>query len=160
METVLRIAVVYLFLLLGLRVLGKRELGQLSPFELVTLLLIPEIMSQALVREDFSLTNALVGVSTLFCIVFLNSVLSYRVKAVRSVMEGKPAVLVRNGELILQHMHHERVSADEVFSEMHKSGLEKLSQVKWAILEADGKISIISHQPGEARRSGEHAEIT
>lgn len=159
METVLRITIVYLFLLAGLRVLGKRELSELAPFELVTLLLIPEIMSQAMIREDFSLTNALIGVSTLFCLVFLNSLLSYRFKLVRSVTGGKPAVLVHNGQLIHASMDRERVHAEEIFSEMHKSGLDDLSQVKWAILGDDGKISIVTHQPGEANRPQEKVDI-
>ena len=157
METVVRVTIIYVFLLMGLRALGKRELGQLSPFEVMTLLLIPEIVSQAIVGEDFSLTNALVGVSTLFCLVFLNSALSYRFKPVRRLTEGGPVILVHDGRFIDKAMDHERVSAGEIFSEMHKSGIDELSRVKWAILETDGKISIVSHEPGQAKRPSETA---
>lgn len=143
METVIRIVVLYIFLLFGVRVLGKRELGQLSPFEFVTLLLIPELVQQSAVREDFSITNALVAVSTLFCLVFLNSLLSYRWKWFRRATEGEPIVLVYDGRLLTENMDRERIPADEIFSEMRKSGVERLEDVKWAIIEPDGKIGIV-----------------
>jgi uncharacterized membrane protein YcaP (DUF421 family) len=143
METVLRVAVIYLFVLVGLRVLGKREFGQLSPLELVTLLMIPEIVSQALTRDDYSLTNALIGVSTLFVLVFLTSVLVHRFKKLELAVSGAPTVLVSRGELRHEALDTNRVTTDELFSEMHKSGLDELKQVKWAILEPDGHIAIV-----------------
>jgi uncharacterized membrane protein YcaP (DUF421 family) len=158
-ETVLRIAFVYTLLLLGLRVLGKRELGQLSPFDFVTLMMIPEIVQQAMVREDFSLTNAVIAVCTLFCLIFTNAALSYRFKPVRRVMESRPVVLVHNGRLITRNLDRERVPADEILSEVHKSGIEDLSDVKWAILEPDGRIGIVSFEPGEARGTEERSAI-
>ena len=143
METVLRVAIIYLFVLAGLRLLGKREFSQLSPLELVTLLLIPELTQQSLIREDFSLVNALVGVSTVMVLVFLTSLLKQQSKPVEKLIEGEPAVLVEHGRLIADHLNKERVSPGEIFEKMHESGLERLEQVKWAILETDGKISII-----------------
>lgn len=143
METVLRVAVIYLFVLVGLRVLGKREFGQLSPLELVTLLMIPEIVSQALTGDDYSLTNALIGVCTLFVLVFLTSLLVHRFKPLELAVSGAPTVLVRRGEVLGDALDVNRVTTDELFSEMHKSGLDELKQVKWAILEPDGHISIV-----------------
>lgn len=143
METVLRVAVIYLFVLVGLRVLGKREFGQLSPLELVTLLMIPEIVSQALTGDDYSLTNALIGVSTLFVLVFLTSVLVHRFKRLELAVSGTPTVLVSRGALLGEALDVNRVTTDELFSEMHKSGLDELKQVKWAILEPDGHIAIV-----------------
>ena len=143
METVWRVAIVYIFVVFGLRVLGKREFGQLSPLELVTLLIIPEIVSQALVREDFSMTNALVGVSTLFVLVYFSSLLQQSSESIEKVFSSSPTVLVRNGSYIEKHMNQERVSPGEVFDAMHESGLDRLEQVKWAILESDGKIAIV-----------------
>ncbi len=75
MDIVLRITVVYLFVLVGLRILGKREFGQLSPLELVSLLMIPEVVSQAMVGSDYSLTTGLTGLATLLVLVFLTSLL-------------------------------------------------------------------------------------
>jgi uncharacterized membrane protein YcaP (DUF421 family) len=147
MEIVLRVAVIYVFLLVALRLMGKREFGQLSPFELVTLLLIPEILTEALHRGESSLTSAFVGVSTLLGLVFLTSVLSYRSGVLGRWVEGEPVVLVKHGFLVPSAMHRERVSPDEVMAEMRKVGLERMEQVKWAVLEADGKISFIPWEP-------------
>ena len=148
METVLRVLIIYLFLLFGLRIMGKREFSQLSTLELVTLLMIPELLQQALIREDSSLTNAIIGVSTLFVVVFISTLLQYHSKTVSKVVSGSPAVLVAGGELIEQHLNEERVSADEIFAELHKSGFSDLSQVQWAILETDGTITVIPYDPG------------
>jgi uncharacterized membrane protein YcaP (DUF421 family) len=144
MDTVIRIAFIYFFLMIALRIMGKRELSEMSPFELVTLLMIPEIFSTALARQDYSMTHATIGVATLFTLVFVTSLLSFRFKRVEQIVEGTPTILVHDGRLIEQNLKRERVTAEEVFAEMHHSGLEDLSQVQWAILEVDGKIAIIS----------------
>lgn len=149
METVIRVAVVYVFLMAALRFLGKREFGQLSPFDLVVLLMIPELVSQALVREDFSLTNAIVAVSTLMTLVFLTSLLSHRFPAVDKVISGESAVLVQHGALVPEAMNRERVNPGEVLDAVHTAGLEAMEQVKWAILGTDGRISVIPWKPGE-----------
>lgn len=143
METVIRIAIIYVFLMVALRLMGKREFSQLAPFELVTLLLIPEIVSQAMIREDFSLTNGVIGVSTLLSLVFLTSVAAFLSKKFGKVMGGEPATLVQCGYLMADNLAKERISPDEILSEMHKYGLETMSQVKWGVLEADGKITIV-----------------
>ena len=146
METVLRVAAIYGLILVGLRVLGKREFGQLSPIELVTLLLVPEIVSQALTREDYSVTNGAIGVTTLFALVFLTSVLSHRSQRVEKLLNGTPTLLVSHGRLIERHLGQERISTDELFGEMHKAGLENLDEVRFAILEPDGRIAIIPEE--------------
>lgn len=143
MDTVIRVAVIYVFVLASLRVMGKREFGQLAPIELVALLLIPEIVSQALIGDDYSLTNALVAVCTLFVLVFLNSVLTHASKGFERVVESKPSVLAHHGKLVQENLDKERITPDELYSEMRKSGLERLEQVRWAVLEGDGKISIV-----------------
>ena len=143
METVIRIAIIYLVILGGLRLLGKRELSQLTPQELVTLMLIPEIVSQSMIGEDFSLTNGVIGITTILSLVFLTSLLKQGSRRIEQVIEGKPTLLVEWGNFLEDSLNRERISPDEVFGEMHKSGLERLDQVKWAILETDGKTSIV-----------------
>jgi uncharacterized membrane protein YcaP (DUF421 family) len=143
MELVIRIALIYVFILVALRLMGKREFGQLSPFELVTLLLIPEILTEALNAGDSSLTAAFVGIATLLVLVFLTSVLAYRIPAFGRVTEGEPVVVVKHGSLVPAAMHRERVSPEEVLAEMHKVGIESMAQVKWGMLETDGRMSFI-----------------
>lgn len=143
METVIRIASVYVVVLVGFRIMGKRELGQLAPSELVTLLLIPEIFAQSIIGEDFSMVTALTAVSTLLALVYITSLAAHASPRFRDVVEAKPAVLVAHGKLVEANLDRERVTPDEVFTEMHMAGVEVLSQVKWAILEPDGKIAIV-----------------
>ena len=151
MEIVVRIVVIYLLVFAGLRVMGKREFGQLSPLELVTLLMIPEIVSQALIGEDFSITGAAVGVATLLVLVFGTSLLMHRFKKAEQVIAGEPSILVRHGKLLEDAMNLARVTEDEIFEEMHKAGLLKLEQVDWGILEPDGRIAIVPvRKPGES----------
>jgi uncharacterized membrane protein YcaP (DUF421 family) len=151
METVLRVAAIYLLVFAGLRVMGKREFSQLSPVELVTLLMIPEIVSQALTGEDYSVTNAAIGVATLLVLVFGTSLLMHRFKKAEAVIAGTPTILVRHGALLEDAMNLARVTEDEVFGEMHKAGLLTLDKVDWAILEPDGRIAIVPvREPGDA----------
>ena len=147
METVLRIVLIYLFLMVALRLMGKREFGELAPFDLVVLLLIPEMLSQAMVREDFSLTNALIAVSTLLTLVFMTSLLNYRFRAFSRLVSGEPAVLVRHGHFMSKALDRERVAPAEVLDAMHAVGLHRMEEVRWAILETDGRITVIPWAP-------------
>ncbi|MFY0535861.1 DUF421 domain-containing protein [Nannocystis pusilla] len=110
METVIRIVIIYLVIVAGLRILGKREFGQLSPAELVTLLIIPEIVSPALVRDDPSLTNAIVGTTTLFSLVFVVSLLMHHVRSLEKVVSSSPTLLVSDGRFLAENMNKERIS--------------------------------------------------
>ena len=147
METIWRVAVAYFFVLIALRLLGKREFGQLSPLELVTLLLIPELLSNALQQGDSSMLRALTGVSTLLLLVFVSSLATHLNQSVEKAVEGKPTVLVAHGAFIVDNLNRERVTPGEVFSAMHQAGLDALGQVRWALLESDGKIAIVPEPP-------------
>lgn len=158
MDTILRVAVAYFFILIALRLMGKREFGQLSPLELITLLLIPELLSDAMQLGDQSIVRALVGVSTVLLLVFGSSMAAHLSKSVEEAIEGKPTVLVAHGEFILDHLNRERVTPGEVFSEMHKAGLDDLPQVRWALLETDGKIAIVPEPPAKTQSEQSSAE--
>jgi uncharacterized membrane protein YcaP (DUF421 family) len=142
-ETVIRVALIYIIIIALIRIIGKRELGQFSPLELVTLLLAPELVSQGIIGDDFSLTNAVIAVATLFGLVFLFSLGRYLSQTFESFVTGTPRILVSHGQLIEDNLNRERVDPQELFGEMHKSGLYRLDQVKWAILETDGKIAFV-----------------
>lgn len=146
METVIRVAYVYILLMIVLRIMGKRELGRLSPFELVLLMLIPELFSQALVREDFSMTNATVAFMSLASLVFVTSALAHRSKRLETVFSGSPAVLASGGRFEQDAMNEELVQPGEVYSELRKAGYQSLADAKWVILENDGKLSIVPMQ--------------
>ena len=153
METVFRVVFVYLFVWACLRVLGKPALSEMSPFEFVTIMMFPQMFSRALTRQDYSLTNGVIGASTLFVLVFATVVLSYRSRRVARVFEARPTVLVQDGALVAAHLDQEHNMPEEIFSVMHRAGLERLAQVKWAILEADGKISLVPADPHRLREA-------
>ena len=143
METVFRVVLVYVLVWACFRILGKRELTQMSPFELVTLLFIPQLFSRALTRQDYSMTNGIIGSTTLFTCVFLTSALSYRLKGFSRIVQARPSVLVSRGQLLATELNRERIAPEDIYSAMHKVGLQQLSEVEWAILGGDGKIALI-----------------
>lgn len=149
METVIRVALIYVVILIGMRILGKREFGQLAPMEFVTLLLIPELVAHALLGEDYSMTNAMIALTTLFAVVFISSTIVHMSKKAEDIIQGIPCVLVHDGQIISENMNKERITPEEIFAEMHKAGLERLEQVKWAILEGDGKIALVPVEQGQ-----------
>jgi uncharacterized membrane protein YcaP (DUF421 family) len=148
MEIVFRVAIIYGVIVIGLRLLGKREFGQLSPLELVTLLLIPEIVSQGLGGEDYSLVGGIIGVATPLVLVFLTSLAGARWERVGTAIDGTPTVLAHEGRFFEKNMMAERVTPDEVYTELRKAGFEELRQARWVILETDGSLSIVP-KPGE-----------
>lgn len=160
METVLRVAAVYFLLMVGFRVMGKRELGQLSQFELVTLMLVPELVSPALNRDNPSVTNAVIGVATLFTLVILTSLVVHVFPKIGAALEGKPAVLVCHGKMDVERMNRERISPDELYSEMHQAGLERVEDVKWAILEPEGRIAFIPFDADKRAQAPEPEPIS
>src|SRR5690625_1155019 len=144
MDIIIRGAVIYFCVYVGLWVIGKREFGELSPLELVTLLLIPEITAQAIPGgDDFSLLNGLTGVATLL-LVFLTSVIHHLRPGLARRVEGEPSVLVKDGRLVQSTLNRERVSADEVMAAIREAGYGELEKISWAILEIDGRISVIA----------------
>ena len=146
MHTALRVIIIYVVILAGMRILGKREFGQLGPMEFVSLILIPDLVAPGAIGDDFSITNAIIAVTTLFAMVFLTSVVVHKSKRAELLVEGTPVVLVHSGKLIVETMNKERVTSEELFAELHSAGLQELKEVKWAILDSDGKIAIIPEE--------------
>jgi len=154
MEFVLRITVVVVFIMTVLRLIGKRDFAELSSFDLVMIMLIPEIVSKALGKQDYSLTTSLVAIVTLVGLVFLMSVLSYRFRRVGKVLEGEPTLLAYGGRVLREHLDRERVSLDEIYAQLRIAGYERLDQVKAVVLEADGGISVVApdrHNPATVK---------
>lgn len=149
MSTVVRMVILYVTIVAALRIMGKREFSQLSPLELVTLLLIPEIASQAILGEDFSMTNALIALATLFGLVFVMAVLRFHFRGFNRLVEGTPTVLVHDGKIYSKNMELERISEGEIFGEMHKAGIVDLADVEWVILETDGRLAVVPKHRGD-----------
>lgn len=144
METVIRGLAVYLVLLVILRASGRRTLAEVTPFDFVLLLIIAETTQQALLGEDFSITNAVVLIVTLIAAdIFLSYVKKWSPVAAR-ILEGTPTVLIRDGKIDRRALQRARVDeADILVAARHSQGLENLSDVKHAVLETDSGISVI-----------------
>lgn len=144
MESVLRGAAVYLFLLIVFRLAGQRTLAQITTFDLVLLLIISEAIQQALIGNDNSMTNAGLIVLTLAGLNVALSVLKQRSKRVERVLEDVPLVLVSEGRILKERMDKVRVDEDDILEAARSlHGLERLDQIRYAVLERSGDISII-----------------
>ena len=144
MESVIRAAVVYLVLLVLFRIAGKRCLAEVTTFDLVLLLIISEAVQQALIANDNSMTNAFLLVSTLIGLNILFSILAKRWPFFDNLIDDVPLIIVRDGQLLHDRMQKERVAESDVLEAARAhEGLERLEQIKYAILERTGQITII-----------------
>ena len=144
MESVLRASAIFVFLLLVFRVTGKRSLAQITTFDFVLLLIIGEATQQALLGDDFSVMNAWVVIATLMGLDLLLSHLKHYFPRLDPVVDSVPLVVVADGKLIEERAGHERVDLEDVLAAAReKHGLERLEQIKYAVLERSGGISII-----------------
>jgi uncharacterized membrane protein YcaP (DUF421 family) len=144
MDIVLRSAAVYVLLLLVFRIAGKRMLYETSTFDLVLLLIIGEATQQALIGQDYSLTAAALVILTLVGLNIGLSELKLRSKRVERLVESTPIVILEHGRPLLDRMYKERIDvADILAAARHLQGLERLDQIKYAILEGHGGITII-----------------
>ena len=142
-EKVLRSVVVYLFIVAAFRITGKRQVGQLTPFDLVVLLLISNVVQNALIGNDNSLGGGLLGAVTLLALNYGFVEITYRSKRLRHTLEPYPTMLVHDGRIIEANMRRERISHDDLHAALRRSGLVDASQVRFAVLEATGGISVV-----------------
>ncbi|HEX7076349.1 MAG TPA: YetF domain-containing protein [Hyphomicrobiaceae bacterium] len=144
MDTVIRAAVIYAFLFLVFRVAGKRSLADITTFDFILLLIIAETTQQALIGDDFSIITAILLISTLFLIEVVLTLLKQRYPGVDRLMEGEPVVLVENGRPLQERLDLERVDLDDILEAARRwRGLERIDQIKFAVLERDGNITIV-----------------
>ena len=144
MESVLRAAAVYGFLLLLFRITGKRSLAQITAFDFVLLLIIGEATQQALLGEDFSVINAAIVIGTLMFLELGLSLAKGWWPTLDPVLDSVPLIIVENGRLMKERIAHERVDLDDVLTAAReRHGLERLDQIKYAVLERSGGISIV-----------------
>ncbi|HVE89756.1 MAG TPA: YetF domain-containing protein [Burkholderiaceae bacterium] len=144
MDSVLRASVVYFGLLIIMRLAGKRSLAQITTFDFVLLLIIGEATQNALLGQDFSMTNALIVIVTLVGIDIGLSLLKRRSKALDRFLEDVPLVIVENGVPLKDRMHKARVDEEDILSAArHLQGLERMEQIRYAVLESSGGISIV-----------------
>jgi uncharacterized membrane protein YcaP (DUF421 family) len=144
MDAIYRGAMVYVFLLLIFRLAGRRTLAQMTTFDMVLLLVISEATQNALIGDDFSITNALLVIMTLVSLDILLSLLKLSSPWVDRLLDGKPTILVEHGRSLTDLMKRARVDEADIWTAAReKHGLERMDQIKYAVLETSGGISII-----------------
>jgi uncharacterized membrane protein YcaP (DUF421 family) len=143
MDIVLRAAVLYVFVVFVMRVIGRRELSSMTPFDLILLIVLGDAIQQGLTQDDYSVTGAVLAVATIATLQVFTSYLSFRSKRARKVFEGEPIVVVDHGEIVERNLKRERMTEDEVAEEMRQQQIASLDEVEWAIIEANGSISFI-----------------
>jgi uncharacterized membrane protein YcaP (DUF421 family) len=143
MDIVLRAIALYAFVILVMRVIGRRELSSMTPFDLVLLIVLGDAIQQGLTQDDYSVTGAILAIGTIATLQVATSYLSFRFPPIRTLFEGKPVVLVEHGNFVHRNLRRERMTEEEVAEEARQQQIASIDKIDWAILEANGSISFI-----------------
>jgi uncharacterized membrane protein YcaP (DUF421 family) len=153
LEKIIRPVIVYFFLVIGLRLAGKRELAQLNPFDLVVLLTISNTVQNAIIGNDNSLSGGLIGATTLLILNYIVVRFLFKHPQLDRLVEGDPDVLIEGGQVKHDRLKKELITLTELESAAHRQGLASLDEVERAVLEPGGTFSFIARKPSpEAER--------
>lgn len=143
MDIVLRATVIFFFLFLITRVVGRRELASLEPFDLILIIVTGDLVQQGVTQSDYSVTGALTAISTMSALTVLVSYVSFKWKRMRSALDGQPVVLVLDGRVLESNLRRQRMTREELEAEIRMQQSESVGDVKLAVLETGGKVSVI-----------------
>ncbi len=155
MEVILRATVLYFFLWGVTRGVGRRELTEMTAFELILLVTMGDLIQQGVTQEDMSLTGAGLAVGTLAFWILVFSYLSFRFRGLRKAVEGVPVVVIQDGRPLEKVLEIERLTLDEVCEEARNQGITDLAEVDIGVLEADGKFSFLKAVGGDQRQGSQ-----
>ena len=144
MDLVLRATVAFFFVLFLTRVLGRRELSSLEPFDLILLVMIGDLVQQGVTQNDFSVTGLMLVGGTIGLLTVLVSYSSFKLPFLRPVLDGEPVILLEDGEPIRRNLDRNRITVGELEAAARKEGIGALADVRWAVLETSGSISFIA----------------
>lgn len=151
-EKILRSALVYLFLLVAFRLAGKRQLGQATAFDLVVLLIVSNVVQNALIGNDNSVGGGLVGATVLLLMNAGVAWLTFTSKRAERLIESSPTIVISHGRVAWDNLRRERLSLPELRAALRRHGVTSVRQVRYAILEEDGDLSVIRRRPARAVR--------
>ena len=144
MDLVFRTVFVFFLIFVVTRAVGRRELSSMEPFDMILLVVIGDLVQQGVTQSDYSLTGATTVISTIALLTVFTAWLSYRVRRLRPVLEGEPVVLVVDGEVLDRNLERERMTREELEAEARQQQISSLDDVRFAVLETNGKISFAS----------------
>jgi uncharacterized membrane protein YcaP (DUF421 family) len=143
MDIVLRAAIAFSFVFLLTRIVGRRELSELEPFDLIMLIMMGDLVQQGVTQSDYSVTGIFLAAGTLALMTVLVSYLSFRFKRLRPILDGEPLVIVQDGKVIDGNLKRERLTIEEIAQEARLQQIASLDDIEWAVLERTGQISFI-----------------
>ena len=143
MDIVLRGIFVFVFLYVLMRMIGRRELSSLEPFDLILLIVLGDAVQQGLTQDDYSLAGAFLAIGTIAILQIAVSYANFRFPKLRPVLDGEPIVVVQDGKPIERNLRRERLAVQEVLEEARQQQIASLDEIAWAVLETSGKISVI-----------------
>jgi uncharacterized membrane protein YcaP (DUF421 family) len=143
MDIVVRAAIAFSFVFLLTRIVGRRELSELEPFDLIMLIMMGDLVQQGVTQSDYSVTGIFLAAGTLALMTVLVSYLSFRFKRLRPILDGEPLVIVQDGKVIDGNLKRERLTIEEIAQEARLQQIASLDDIEWAVLERTGQISFI-----------------
>jgi len=143
MDIVLRGIFVFVFLYVLMRMIGRRELSSLEPFDLILLIVLGDAVQQGLTQDDYSLTGAFLAIGTIAVLQLVVSYANFRFPKLRPVLDGEPIVVVQDGKPIEKNLKRERVTIDDLAAAARQQNIAKIEDVQWAVMETSGAISFI-----------------
>jgi uncharacterized membrane protein YcaP (DUF421 family) len=146
MDLVLRTVFVFFLILLLTRAVGRRELASMEPFDLIVVVVIGDFVQQAVAQSDYSLTGATIVIVTLGVLSVFTAWMSYRFKRLRPVLEGGPVLIIADGRLIERNLRAQRMTTEEVAAEARLQRIGSLEDIRWAVLESNGRMSFLTRE--------------
>ena len=143
MDLVLRAAAGFFFILLLTRVVGRRELSSLEPFDVILLVVIGDLVQQGITQNDFSVTGMMLVTATIALLTVLVSYSSFRFPVLRPVLDGEPVIVVEGGKPIDRNLRRNRITQEELAAAARLEGIDSIERVRWAVLETSGTISFV-----------------
>jgi uncharacterized membrane protein YcaP (DUF421 family) len=146
MDIVLRAALAFWFIFFLTRIVGRRELSSLGPFDLIMLIVLGDLVQQGVTQSDYSVTGLVLAAGTIAIMQVGVSYANFRFRRLRTVLEGEPIVLIQDGRVLERNVSRERMTREELEEQARQSQIDSLDKVRWAVLEASGQISFIPKQ--------------
>jgi uncharacterized membrane protein YcaP (DUF421 family) len=143
MDLVVRASVAFAFVYLLTRVIGRRELSSMQPFDLIMLVMIGDLVQQGVTQNDFSVTGALLVGGTIGLLTVLVSYASFRVPQLRPALDGEPVIVVEDGKPVERNLRRNRITIEELAAAARQNAIASIEDVQWAVLETNGRISFI-----------------
>ena len=146
MDIAIRSAVIFVFIYVLMRIIGRRELSSLEPFDLILLVVLGDSVQQAVTQDDYSVTGAVIVVATIALLQVSVSYLNFKVPRLRPIFDGEPIVIVQDGKVIEGNARRERLTLEDIAEAARMQQIASLEDVQWAVLETSGELSFIEKQ--------------